>query len=955
MPFELHIAPTGNDRNSGNLTRPLATPAAARDRLRAMRNAGVLPADGTVVTLHAGTYRLNATFMLSSEDSGTATAPIIYRAASGESVALTGGADIDPAQLHAVTDTAVLARLPDCSRNEIRVVDLHAMGLAIPAQPCSAELSFRGVPLTLARWPNAGYARLAGQPQVNNPDGSPRAATLEDGFLYHGDRPRGWQLPSDIWVHVWGNDWATARVKIDRIDLARRHITTCAPYGAYNFPNNGRFFFFNILEELDEAGDYYLDRQTGHLYVWLPGEMRPGDLVLTQLDTPLIELVGVEHVRLENLTLSNGQASGLVIQGGAEVRVSGCTVTNFGHHGIEVTGGCRHVVRGCEICHVGAAGITLSGGDRRTLARADHVAENNHVHHYAQWHFCYQPGIGVDGGCYQSLMGSVGIRIAHNRIHDGPHNGICYWGNDLEIAYNDIYRVVMESTDAGAIYTGRDFARRGSAIHHNYIHHNGKGGPFGTMGIYLDDCAGGEQIFSNVLWGLKQAVFLGGGTDAICENNLIVDCDPAVHLDARGELQGCADILKTRFYEVNAHQPPYSEHYPDLAKIHAHYEKGEGIPPEGTRICCNIAGGEGHFCSYAAVGVDPRHYVAEHNLIEVPAEQVDLQRGGLAVGYATREQEIGFARIPMEAIGLIRDDAHTEAPPYALLNYRLLLETPWVWRDGAMVNPVVCMELANLGDAREMGAAELFVSPEEEAPVTGTRQLTFDLAPGASIRSAPLTLAPQSCCTSLEVGIRRPGTRDIPTWHRLYLRHELHVPHPGDVENAGMLAVILADMRPVQTADWDGRYGDIRLGLTDEALAIVCDLRECELRARDDVDWWKDSCIELFASGPANPFPEQIGLIPSGNGVPAQALWFHQGMRQSGETGVQLTCELRPNGYRLAALIPDRLLGWDRRLAVPALEISISARPDLTQPRARTRVFGVEIWMNEAQRFARLL
>ena len=56
------------------------------------------------------------------------------------------------------------------------MVDLAALGIPLSADPCAAELSFRGVPMTLARWPNAGYAWLGGPPPVTDAQGNPRAA-----------------------------------------------------------------------------------------------------------------------------------------------------------------------------------------------------------------------------------------------------------------------------------------------------------------------------------------------------------------------------------------------------------------------------------------------------------------------------------------------------------------------------------------------------------------------------------------------------------------------------------------------------------------------------------------------------------------------------------------------------------------------------------------------------------
>jgi hypothetical protein len=953
IPAILHIAVDGKDGHAGSEAQPLASLGAARDRLRDLRRAGRLPANGAVVTLHAGTYRLDQTFALEAADSGTAEAPVTFRAAPGEAVTLTGGLALPPPTLTPVADARILARLPEAAREHVRMIDLAALGIAVPSVPCAPELTFRGVPMTLARWPNNGYARLAGPPEVFHPDGTSRPATSADGFRYDGDRPRGWHTPNDAWVHVWGNSWYTDRLRIDHIDRDRRQITTDPPNGSrYGYPKGGRYFCFNILEELDEPGEYYLDRAGGRLYLWPPAPACDGDLWLSLLEAPLVALNGVTHVRFEDLALRQGRGDGLVVRGGADVAVTGCLVSDFGGSGIVVEGGRRHAVRGCEVRHVGHSGIALSGGDRLTLERAEHVAEGNHVHHFALWTYCYQPGVLVGGGCYESLLGSVGIRIAHNRIHDGPHNGILYWGNDLEIAYNDIYRVVMESTDAGAIYTGRDFARRGSVIRHNYIHHNGAGGPFGTMGVYLDDCAGGEQIVGNILQGLKQAVYMGGGTDTVCENNLFIDCDPAVHLDMRG--MGDQGIVKDRFYEVKAHQPPYVDRYPELVKIHAHYEKAEGIPPDGTRLCRNIAAGDGELWSYASSSVDRQCIAEEHNLVGVPASQIDPGRGGLIATLADREGAIGFERIPVEQIGLVRDAAREIVPPVALLDYRLVVETPWAWRDNVTTNPVLRLEIRNLGATRETGVAEVFVSPAEDARIEGGSRLAFDLPPGASVRSVPLALGPDARATHMEVGVRRPDTVDPLSWHWLYLQHSVTAHRLGPLDTPAQAFAALEATAPLRTAAWDGSRGDVRMGLTDTALAITFDLLDSDLQPRLDDGWWLESCVELFGFGPGHPVTEQLGLVPAGEDSPARVLWFHDGIRQAEAPGALVACVRLANGYRMTALIPDRLLGWDRTRADPTLEMSINSRPDSNKPRERIRVFGVEIWQNERHRFARL-
>ena len=106
-------------------------------------------------------------------------------------------------------------------------------------------------------------------------------------------------------------------------------------------------------------------------------------------------------------------------------------------------------------------------------------------------------------------------------------------GNDHTLEFNEIHHVCLESNDAGAIYAGRDWTMRGTAIRYNYLHHivgfRGKG----CVGVYLDDMFCGTQIHGNLFHQVTRAAFLGGGRDCTVENNIFIDCRPALHIDAR--------------------------------------------------------------------------------------------------------------------------------------------------------------------------------------------------------------------------------------------------------------------------------------------------------------------------------------------------------------------------------------------------------------------------------------
>ncbi len=177
---------------------------------------------------------------------------------------------------------------------------------------------------------------------------------------------------------------------------------------------------------------------------------------------------------------------------------------------------------------MGAGGISLNGGNRNTLAAAGHAAVNNHICQYAYWERVYRPGIELTG---------VGNRAAHNLIHNAPHMGMGFSGNDHVIEFNEIHSVLLETRDAGVIYTGRNWTMRGNVLRHNFLHHVPKGW---RMGIYLDDSFSSASIIGNVFYRVPAAAFIGGGRDNRVENNIFVDCEPAVHVDARHDLAPAA-------------------------------------------------------------------------------------------------------------------------------------------------------------------------------------------------------------------------------------------------------------------------------------------------------------------------------------------------------------------------------------------------------------------------------
>jgi len=664
----LFVANNGNDIWSGRLSEPnaaqtdgsFATLERARDEIRNMKRAGEIPEGGVTVELHGGVYQREQSFELSAEDSGSEDAPVVYRARQGETVRLVGGKVVKG--FEPVTDPAILERLSPEARGKVLQADLKALGISDfgEVRGGGIELFFEDKPMTLARWPNEGFIHIADLVGGDPVDVRGTKGDKIGKFMYEGDRPKRWGGEKDIWVHgYWFWDWSDQRHKVESIDTERRIISVVPPYHGYGYRVGQWFYGFNILAEIDVPGEWYLDRETGILYFWPPDSIEQGQPTVSVINT-MVQMEDVEYVTIRGITFEAARATAITIAGGSHNHIVGCTLRNLGNWAVNISGGKHNSVVGCDIYETGSGGISLSGGNREGLEPAEHYAENNHIHHYGRWNRMYQPAISLNG---------VGNRASHNLIHNAPHMAISFSGNDHLIEFNEIHSVCYESNDAGAMYSGRDWTMRGTMVRHNFLHHiNGFEGR-GCVGVYLDDMLCGIAIYGNVFYKVTRAAFIGGGRDCIVENNIFVDCNPALHIDARA--MGWAGYhvnttMKERLLAMPYKEKLWAEHYPKLVDIW----EDEPAAPKGNIVARNISQGG----SWDGVRDEARPYVTfEDNLVDVFASLTDdfVLRDvrfveeppeSLQLRDDSPAYKVGFKRIPTEKIGLYEDEQRASWP-----------------------------------------------------------------------------------------------------------------------------------------------------------------------------------------------------------------------------------------------------------------------------------------------------
>lgn len=696
------VAPNGNDTWSGTLAAPneanndgpFATLLKARDALRATGTEAGLP-DGGTVYVRGGSYYMREPLALDARDSGAEGRPVLWQAYKDEAVTLIGG-------------VAVPALKP--FKDNILQADCTALNLSTTP----GQLFLDGERQPLARWPNKGEGELPGggwafvKAQV--PDAKSRS------FVYSGEVPGTLASVKGLEASIWPNyNWWQTITPVAAIDPAAKTISFPADV-SYTIEPGRRYFLQNALELLDAPGEWFYDAEKSTLYFWPPKPLDANTQVILPVADLLIKAEALHTVSFIGLSVEASRGDGVLIKDCTDVLFARATVRNTYGFGI-VTDNCTSVrIRGNDIHDTGKGGITLAGGDRKTLTPGNNEAVNNHIHHYAQLFNTYNCGVNISG---------VGNRIQNNSIHDAPHIGILLTGNEHLIEYNDIHHVCMEGADNGGFYMGRDWTQRGNMIRFNRFHDiygfglanlgPDKDGtyryeaPHQAWGVYLDDCTSGTTIYGNLFYRVPlSGVMIGGGRDNVVENNIFVECTPALHIDDRWDAYPWA-LMKERLEAMNYTQPPYSERYPELLTM-----GDDPRTPANNRFSKNVvqytkdsfrglsttAPHPNKGIIYDLAGFDPATTTFANNLIDLgalplriywraykgandgdltweqwrkrgfdtgtvlgAAEFVDPENGNYNIRrFAKAAEGLNLAPIPVERIGLYEDEFRVTRP-----------------------------------------------------------------------------------------------------------------------------------------------------------------------------------------------------------------------------------------------------------------------------------------------------
>ncbi|BDS05854.1 peptidase [Oceaniferula spumae] len=588
---DFYVSPEGSDEWTGTSAKPddqksdgpFATLERARDAVRELK---VKKAGDIVVLIREGNYRLDKTVVFSLEDSGKDGTTITYAAYPGETPIFSSGKQIS----HWRKPTTVPTGLPKAALGKVRVADVSGRFLTLYDSEGS-----------LPRARSAGF--------IPPKDGNRNTLYFPKGAL------KNWSNIEDVEVVVRPHHaWIVNILPLSSVNEAKQmaKTSTNATYAMnplHFLKTTKSCFVENVLEELDQPGEWVLNTKEGKVYLW-PRNDSP---VLAPQLTEFIRIEGkvhkmeakdipVKNICFRGLTFQHGEryeilaadaglqhdwdmldkANALVRFRGAEnCRIEQCHFAHSGSGAIRLDlHAQKNTISGNHIEQMGGAGILLCGyGPGTKDVNKKNIVYNNHIHHTGRI-YSHSPGIMV----WQSGEN----RVANNLIHHTPYTGLIISGcmtdfftkgkgrelgrtirsheigklpkkptledvrpylhtHDNIFEYNEIHHAMEMLGDGNAIYIRG--AGANNVIRRNYVHH--LVAPMIMQAAIRTD--GGQKdtlISENLIYKcVSQGILMK--LNNRCENNIVADIiapPRGYYLSLReGPLTG-ATIKKNIFY-----------------------------------------------------------------------------------------------------------------------------------------------------------------------------------------------------------------------------------------------------------------------------------------------------------------------------------------------------------------------------------------------------------------------
>ena len=533
MPFEvtgenkIFVSNEGSDSNDGSFEKPLKTLKRALEKVESIDAA--VRKKGMVIYLREGTYTITEALKMNGKHSGAYDAPLYISAYNGETVTFTSSTAIPAGDFKPVTDERIKSRFYPDAREKVVEVNLKEYGITDygsvyyqgqgtstldPVMFCDNEK------MTLARYPNTSVLRVG--ERVDDPAVHAAQPAGQKTFEWKmaDDRALNWETLDETRVFAYfAYNYIPENKKILAINEKNLTATVLGQFGTsmqrvFRTTEENTYYFYNVLEELDSEGEWYLDRKTGKLYIYPPSYSDENSIFYLSIkDNNIFDGNDMKNVVFNGIEFKNIVSKAINITYSDYIVVQNCEFINCSS-GAAYLDCCTN--SGVTTCYfLGCPKIAVSMVQERFEDPYvyDLVPRNNFVQN------CFIEG-GRDTGTKIDVRGS-GAVISHNLAMDSTHGNFTGKGINWYLEYNESVGGDKVQNDGGPYYMG---GAHGDYIvaRYNYFHHPSDIPVYGR-GLYFDEGCSYFLAYGNVLHGGEYGSFSHSGKFGSWYNNLFLE------------------------------------------------------------------------------------------------------------------------------------------------------------------------------------------------------------------------------------------------------------------------------------------------------------------------------------------------------------------------------------------------------------------------------------------------
>jgi Right handed beta helix region len=353
--------------------------------------------------------------------------------------------------------------------------------------------------------------------------------------------------------HSWECSWH----QVQEVNEQKKTVLLKSPsrYPIGFFGNKARYRIENLKSELDDFGEWYLDKTAGNLYYFAYPKENPDSL---QFIAPKLEQLMVlkgdvknnrtiSHITFTNLRFqhsaylfgstsvsaqqketaktqfpwidfstgfTDAQAapnagSAITLTAVNNIQFTNCNFSHLGSFALKLGEYCHeNTIENCTLSDLGGGGIIV-GYDVRLPVKEGYPAESSPSKNTLYNNFIFNGGLVHPSAVGILIMQANNTLISHNEVYNFPYSGIsCGWtwgeGENYSkanrIEFNHIHHVMNDLDDGGGIYTLGH--QPNASITNNHIHDINR--PFGAIGsfnngIFFDEGSRGISLNNNVI------------------------------------------------------------------------------------------------------------------------------------------------------------------------------------------------------------------------------------------------------------------------------------------------------------------------------------------------------------------------------------------------------------------------------------------------------------------------